>query len=231
MPSPLLAVDAPSLMYRAFFALPDSIKGTDGRPVNALLGVSNLLLLELERHAPRAVILCFGAEAASYRVELLERYHADRPEMPEKLVGQWEDAADYFSAFGWTVASDEMLEADDLLGTLAKLEEKAGGEALLYTGDRDMFQCTSAAVKVLYPQAGGRGAEVIGPKEVKQRYGIGPELVTDFIAPARRSLRRDPWREGGRGEGRRGPAARARIARRRARERARDHEAEAARRT
>ena len=187
MSSPLLAVDAPSLMYRAFFALPDSIKGTDGRPVNALLGVSNLLLLELERHAPRAVILCFGAEAASYRVELLERYHADRPEMPEKLVGQWEDAADYFSAFGWTVASDEMLEADDLLGTLAKLEEKAGGEALLYTGDRDMFQCTSAAVKVLYPQAGGRGAEVIGPKEVKQRYGIGPELVTDFIA-----LRGDP---------------------------------------
>ncbi len=187
MPSPLLAVDAPSLMYRAFFALPDSIKGTDGRPVNALLGVSNLLLLELERHTPRAVILCFGAEAATYRVELLERYHADRPEMPEKLVGQWEDAADYFSAFGWTVASDETLEADDLLGTLAKLEEKAGGEALLYTGDRDMFQCTSGSVKVLYPQAGGRGAEVIGPKEVKRRYGIGPELVTDFIA-----LRGDP---------------------------------------
>lgn len=187
MPAPLLAVDGPSLLYRAFYALPDSIKGKDGEPVNALLGVANLILLELERHKPRAVVLCFGAEAATYRVELLERYHADRPEMPDKLVGQWADAPHFFGAFGWTLASDEALEADDLLGTLARLETKAGGEALLYTGDRDMFQCTSESVKVLYPQAGGGGAEVIGPAEVRKRYGIGPELVTDFIA-----LRGDP---------------------------------------
>jgi len=184
---PLLAVDAPSLLYRAFYALPDSIKGKDGQPVNALLGTANLILLELEKHRPRAVILCFGAEAATYRVELLTAYHADRPEMPEKLVGQWADAADFFGAFGWTVAADESLEADDLLGTLARLEAKAGGEALLFTGDRDMFQCTSEAVKVLYPKPGGTGAEVIGPDEVRKRYGIGPELVTDFIA-----LRGDP---------------------------------------
>ena len=187
MSAPLLAIDGPSLLYRAFYALPDSIKGKAGQPVNALLGVANLILLEIERHEPRAVILCFGAEAAKYRVELLPRYHADRPEVPEKLVGQWDDVDDFFGAFGWTVASDGLLEADDLLGTLAKLETKAGGEALLYTGDRDMFQCTSESVKVLYPQAGGRGAEVIGPDEVRKRYGIGPELVTDFIA-----LRGDP---------------------------------------
>ncbi len=92
MAGPLLAVDAPSLLYRAFFALPDSIKGADGKPVNALLGTANLILREVEEHKPRAVALCFGAEAAAYRVELLSSYHADRPEMPEDLVHQWADA-------------------------------------------------------------------------------------------------------------------------------------------
>ena len=69
MPGPLLAVDAPSLLYRAFFALPGSITDGDGHPVNALLGCTNLVLQAVERHEPRAVALCFGAEAATYRVE------------------------------------------------------------------------------------------------------------------------------------------------------------------
>jgi DNA polymerase-1 len=187
MPAPLLAVDAPSMLYRAFYALPDSIKGADGKPVNALLGTANLVLAEIETHAPRAVAICFGAEAAAYRTELLGSYHADRPEMPEGLVGQWEDADAFFSAFGWTVASDDRLEADDLLGSLARLEEEAGGEALLLTGDRDMYQCATKAVKVLYVRTGKRGAERVGPGEVRTKYGIGPELVPDFIA-----LRGDP---------------------------------------
>ena len=186
-PAPLLAVDAPSLLYRAFYALPDSIKGTDGRPVNALLGAVNLILLEVERHGPRAVVLCFGAEAAVYRKQLYQPYHADRPEMPEALVPQWDDAAAFFGAFGWEVAADAELEADDLLGTYARLEEDAGGTALILTGDRDMYQCASEAVTVLFTKTGARGAEVVGPDEVRKRYGIGPELVPDFIA-----LRGDP---------------------------------------
>ena len=79
------------------------------------------------------------------------------------------------------------LEADDLLGTYARKEAEAGGQALLFTGDRDMFQCATEAVKVLYVRTGRQGAEVIGPDEVRARYGIGPELVPDFIA-----LRGDP---------------------------------------
>ena len=82
VPAPLLAVDAPSLLYRAFFALPDSIKDADGRPANALLGMANLVLWVIERHDPRAVVLCFGAEAAHYRTDLFPAYHADRPPMP-----------------------------------------------------------------------------------------------------------------------------------------------------
>jgi 5'-3' exonuclease len=187
MPQPLLAVDAPSLLYRAFYALPDSITDSKGVSVNALLGAANLVLAEIEEHNPRAVVMCFGAEAAAYRKKALPAYHADRPEMPENLVPQWERAKSFFEGFGWMVRRHATLEADDLLGTLAYLETKAGGDALLLTGDRDMFQCASAQVTVLYLQTGKRGAQPIGPKEVKARYGIGPELVPDFIA-----LRGDP---------------------------------------
>ena len=76
---PLLVCDAPALLYRAFFGLPDSIKGADGRPVNALLGSVNAVLWVVERYDPRAVVLCFGQEAAIYREEAFPAYHADRP--------------------------------------------------------------------------------------------------------------------------------------------------------
>ncbi len=133
-------------------------------------------------------MLCFGPDAAVYRVELYAGYHAERPEMPEGLRGQWADADEFFSAFGWTVAHHDSLEADDLLGSYAKLEERKGERTLLMTGDRDLFQCASELTTVLYVSTGGKqGGEEVGPKEVEQRYGIAPGLVPDFIA-----LRGDP---------------------------------------
>jgi 5'-3' exonuclease len=155
--------------------------------VNALLGTANLVLREVEQHEPRAVVLCFGPDAADYRLELFDGYHADRPEVPEGLVPQFEDSRAFFEAFGWTVAVSETLEADDLLGSYARREATRGGEALVMTGDRDMFQCAGERVRVLYVRTGGRGAEVVGPDEVRRRYGVPPELVPDFIA-----LRGDP---------------------------------------
>jgi 5'-3' exonuclease len=184
---PLLVVDAPSLLYRSFFALPKSIKRKDGTPVNALLGTANLLLREVEKHRPRAVALCFGPDAARYRVELYPPYHADRPPVPDELAPQFADARGFFGAFGWKSVIDDELEADDVMGSLAWTEERAGGEALLMTGDRDLFQCVSERVKVLYVKTGSKGAEVVDAAEVKRRYGIPPELVPDFIA-----LRGDP---------------------------------------
>jgi DNA polymerase-1 len=184
---PLLVVDAPSVLYRAFFALPKSITGTDGQPVNALLGGANLVLREVEAHPPRAVVLCFGPDAAEYRVELYAPYHSQRPPMPDELSPQWADAPAFFEAFGWTVVLHDTLEADDLMGSFAKAEQDAGGEALLMTGDRDLFQCVSDSVTVLYLKTGAKSAEVVDSAEVKRRYGIPPELVPDFIA-----LRGDP---------------------------------------
>ena len=98
MPGPLLAVDAPFVLYRSFYALPDSIKGPDGQAVNALLGATNLLLRIAADRSPRAIVLCFGAEAAPYRVELFPSYHADRPPVPDALAWQFERAPELFSA-------------------------------------------------------------------------------------------------------------------------------------
>ncbi|TMK74133.1 MAG: 5'-3' exonuclease [Actinobacteria bacterium] len=187
MADPLLIVDAPSLLYRAFFALPKSITDGEGRSVNALLGTTNLLLREVEKHEPRAVVLCFGPDAARYRKERFEPYHAERPPVPDQLAPQFADAPNFFGAFGWTSAISKELEADDVMGSLATAEEKAGGEALLMTGDRDLFQCVTDKVKVLYVRTGVRGGELVDAAEVKKRYGIPPELVPDFIA-----LRGDP---------------------------------------
>ncbi len=186
-PAPLLVVDTPSMLFRAFHALPDSIKGPDGHPVNALLGATNLILREVEAHQPRAVVLCFGPDAASYRVDLFPAYHADRDAMPDGLAQQWGESTEFFEAFGWTVARSESLEADDLLATFARREVEAGGVALLLTGDRDMYQCAGERVTVLYVRTGNKGAEEVTPDEVRRRYGVDPEQVPDFIA-----LRGDP---------------------------------------
>jgi 5'-3' exonuclease len=176
------------MLFRAFYALPRSIKGPDGNPVNALLGTANLLLREVERHDPRAVVLCFGPDAAHYRLELFPGYHADREAaFPDELRPQWEDSADFFGAFGWTIATSDDLEADDLLHSYALREKKAGGRTLLMTGDRDMFQCASGETKVLYVSTGKQGGQPMGPAQVKERYGIPPRLVPDLIA-----LRGDP---------------------------------------
>jgi len=187
VPGPLLAIDAPSMLYRAFYALPKSITDDEERPVNALLGTANLILREVEEHGPRAVVLCFGPDAADYRVELYDGYHAERPEMPAELGPQFEAAPGFFEAFGWAIADHASLEADDLLGSFARAEAEAGGRALLLTGDRDMFQCAGERVAVLYVRTGGKGAEIVDPAEVRRRYGVDPEQVPDFIA-----LRGDP---------------------------------------
>jgi DNA polymerase-1 len=187
VPRPLLVVDAPFLLYRSFFALPDTIKGAGGHSVNALLGGANALLRIAADRDPRAIVVCFGAEAARYRVELYPPYHADRPPVPDALAWQFERAPSFFEAFGWTEHTSEGLEADDLLGALASVETDAGGETLIVTGDRDMYQCVGERVHVLYLKSGITGFEEIDADEVQRRYGIPPELVPDFIA-----LRGDP---------------------------------------
>jgi 5'-3' exonuclease len=183
---PLLIADVPWLLYRAFFALPGSIVDGEGRPVNALLGTVNALLSAVEAVSPRAVAACVGAEQAVYRVELYRPYHAHRDPMPDALARQWRLAPQLLESLGWAVFASEELEADDVMFSLSRLETEAGGRALLMTADRDLFQAVGERAAVVEIGKDGKSVEV-GPEQVHERYGIGPELVPDFIA-----LRGDP---------------------------------------
>src|SRR5215212_5562868 len=184
---PLLVVDAPSLLYRAFFALPTTITDDAGRPVNALLGALNMVMRVVADRSPRAVVLAFGLDAAIYRTDAYAPYHAERPPVPDELAHQFADSHAFFGAFGWYCADTGEYEADDLLHSYATKEEQAGGTVLLLTGDRDLFQCATELTTVLYVKTGTKGVEEVDPDEVRRRYGVPPELVADFIA-----LRGDP---------------------------------------
>jgi 5'-3' exonuclease len=189
--APLLIADIPWLLYRSFFALPKSIKGADGRPVNALLGTINSLLAAIEAYPPRAVVACFGSEQARYRVELYPAYHAHRDPMPDELAHQWKQAPPLLESFGWTVADAGTveageLEADDAMFSHACCERDGGGEALLLTGDRDLYQALGKRVRVLELGKGGK-VVLLGMQHVRERHGVEPTQVPDLIA-----LRGDP---------------------------------------
>jgi 5'-3' exonuclease len=185
--APLLIADTPWLLYRAYFGVPKSIVGADGRPVNALLGTVNALLAVIEERPVRAVVACFGAEQAAYRVELYPPYHAHRDPMPAELAEQWAKAPDLLATLGWTVCDAGELEADDAMFSHARTEIEQGGEALLLTADRDLYQTVDEHTAVVKLEK-GHIVEKIGPEQVRERYhGVGPEQVPDLIA-----LRGDP---------------------------------------
>ncbi len=190
MAAPLLIADVPWLLYRSFFALPKSIVDAEGHPVNALLGTVNTLLsfveARLPTRRPRGVVACMGAEQADYRVRAYPAYHAHRDPMPPELAAQWQLAPALLESLGWTVSTSSDLEADDVMFSFARVEEEGGGRALLLTADRDLFAAVSDHVAVAELRKGGEIVEV-GPADVRERYGVPPELVADFIA-----LRGDP---------------------------------------
>ncbi len=192
MPSPLLIADVPWLLYRSYFALPKSIVGSDGQPVNALLGTVNAILTFFDARLPAradGVVACMGAEEAVYRVRLYPPYHAHREQMPPELAAQWKQAPALLQSLGWTYATSEDLEADDVMFSHALLEEERGGRALLLTGDRDLYGAVTdrVAVAELKKDPAHPAHGEIGPAQVRERYGVEPEQVPDFIA-----LRGDP---------------------------------------
>jgi DNA polymerase-1 len=184
--APLLTADLPWLLYRSYFALPKSIADAKGRPVNALLGTVNALLNMIDSQAPRCVVACTGAQDAAYRVKLYPPYHAHREPMPKELRRQWELAPELLEGLGWTVSGSAELEADDLMFSHALEEEDEGGRAMVFTGDRDLYGAVSDSVSVLEVRKGGEVLE-LGPAQVRERYGVEPAQVADFIA-----LRGDP---------------------------------------
>jgi DNA polymerase I len=183
---PLLVVDGDSLGHRAYHAMPP-VKGANGRPVGLLLGFANMLLATHAVVAPRATVVCLDSRVPSYRHELLPGYQGQRPAFADDLSGQLDELEELSEAFGFYAVKQPPWEADDLLASAVAVEEARGGEAFVFTSDRDSFQLVSQRTSVLMPGKPGDGPTRVGPEEVQERYGVRPDQVVDLIA-----LRGDP---------------------------------------
>jgi DNA polymerase I len=184
---PLLVIDGDSLAHRAYHALPKSIRRAEGRPGNALVGFSNFLVRLWENEQPRAVFVGWDTlDSPTYRHELFEGYQGGR-EFDAELLEQLDLLPRVVEAFGFAAAKAAGYEADDFLAAAVAQEEARGGTALVATSDRDAFQLASESTTILQPTRGVSELARIGPDEVRERYGVDPEQVPDFIA-----LRGDP---------------------------------------
>jgi DNA polymerase I len=184
---PLLAVDGDSFAHRSYHALPKSIRRADGGPAGLLTGVGNLVVRLWEEESPRAVLVAWDTlTVPTYRHVALESYQSGR-EFEADLLEQLDLAPQLVEALGFAVAKADGYEADDFLAAAVESEEQRGGSVLVASGDRDMFQLASERTTILQPQRGGGALARIGPAEVRERYGIEPHQVPDFIA-----LRGDP---------------------------------------
>jgi DNA polymerase-1 len=184
---PLLVIDGDSLAHRAYHALPKSIRRAEKKPANALVGFSNFLLRLWDAERPRAVFVGWDTLfVPTYRHELFAGYQAGR-EFDDELLEQLDLLPDVVRAFGFATAKGEGYEADDFLAAAVEEEEKRKGKALVVTSDRDSFQLASDLTTILQPTKGVSELARVGPAEVRERYGVEPEQVPDFIA-----LRGDP---------------------------------------
>jgi DNA polymerase-1 len=183
---PLLVMDGDSFTHRAYHALPKSMRRTDGGPSNALIGFTNMLLRLWQDEKPRGVLVAWDTlDVPTYRHEALEAYQSGR-EFDDDLLEQLDLLPAIVESAGLAAAKGAGYEADDFLAAAARAEERSGGTALVATSDRDAFQLVTDAVTVLQPARGAPPVR-IGPSEVRERYGVDPAQVTDFIA-----LRGDP---------------------------------------
>ena len=183
---PLLVIDGDSFAHRSYHALPKTIRRSDGKAAGAIVGFANFLLRFYADERPRAVIVGWDSlDAPTKRHEMFPAYQSGR-EFDDDLVEQLNVLPELVAAFGFANAKAPGFEADDFLAAAVAAEERAGGSALVASGDRDSFQLASLRTTILYPSRGGEIAR-IGPEEVRERYGVDPKQVPDFIA-----LRGDP---------------------------------------
>ena len=184
---PLLAVDGDSFAHRAYHALPTSIRLADGRPANALDGFMSMLVRLWQAERPRAVVVGWDTlEVPTYRHELFPGYQAGRV-FDEALLEQLDLLPGLAASAGIVCGKAAGYEADDFLAAAVARERAAGGATLVATSDRDAFQLAGPDVTILQPKRGVSLLDRVGPEQVRERYGVEPEQVPDFIA-----LRGDP---------------------------------------
>src|SRR5579883_2377569 len=200
---PLLVIDGDSFAHRSYHALPKTIRRSDGNGAGAIVGFANFLLRLYQTERPRAVIVGWDTlEAPTERHKKFPAYQSGR-EFDDALVDQLRILPEFVAACGFANAKAPGYEADDFLAAAVAAEERHGRTALVASGDRDAFQLASETTTILFPLRAGEIAH-IGPAEVRERYGVDPKQVPDFIA-----LRGDPSDKlpGARGVGPKGAAA------------------------
>ena len=200
---PLLVVDGDSFAHRAYHALPKSIRRRGNKGAGAIVGFANILLRLYDAERPRAVLVAWDTlDAPTYRNRLFADYQGGRS-FDDELCDQLDVLPQFVLACGFACAKAPGYEADDFLAAAVAREERRGGTTIVATGDRDAFQLASDRTTILQPLRAGEWAR-IGPAEVRERYGVEPEQVPDFIA-----LRGDPSDKlpGAKGVGAKGAAS------------------------
>ncbi len=186
MQRPLLVIDGDSFAHRAFHGLPKTIRRSGGGGGGAIVGFANFLLRLFDSEQPRAVLVGWDTlDAPNFRQRLFPPYQSGRAFDPE-LIEQLDVLPEFVAACGFVNAKAAGFEADDFLAAAVASEAQRHDTALVASGDRDAFQLASDTTTILHPVKAGEIAR-IGPAEVRERYGVEPLQVPDFIA-----LRGDP---------------------------------------
>jgi DNA polymerase I len=183
---PLLVIDGDSLAHRSYHGVPKSVRRRGNMGGGAVLGFANFLLRLYGQEKPRAVLVGWDTlDAPTYRHRALATYQSGRA-FDAELLDQLDVLPQFVAACGFAYAKAPGYEADDFLAAAAAQEERRGGTAIVASGDRDAFQLASDKTTILQPVRAGEMAR-IGPAEVRERYGVEPKQVPDFIA-----IRGDP---------------------------------------
>ena len=175
--NPLILVDGSSYLYRAYHAFPP-LTNSKGEPTGAMYGVLNMLRSLLLQYQPTHAAVVFDAKGKTFRDELFEHYKSHRPPMPDDLRQQIEPLHAMVKAMGLPLLAVSGVEADDVIGTLALEAERVGRPVLISTGDKDMAQLVTPGVTLINTMTN----TILGPDEVRTKYGVPPELIIDFLA-------------------------------------------------
>jgi DNA polymerase I len=176
----LFLIDGNSLAYRAFFALPESIGTSDGRPTNAIYGLASMLVKIIDEHHPQGVVVAWDA-GMSGREVTYDLYKAQRKPRPDLLREQWPHLMPLVEAFGYTNVKVDGYEADDVIASLVKQAREQGIEVMVVTGDRDAYQLVDEGVRVMSTSRGITETKIYDRAAVEERYGVPPELITDLM--------------------------------------------------
>ncbi|OFW56253.1 MAG: DNA polymerase I [Candidatus Solincola sediminis] len=180
-PKKIILIDGHSLAYRAFYALPPDLVTSSGQMINAVYGFTSMLIKVLEELRPGAVIVAFDKGKAEFRTERFADYKAHRKPMPDGLREQLDMIHAVLGSLGMPVFEQEGYEADDILATLTeKIPEDS--EIYIVTSDRDALQLVTDKVKVVANRKGITDIMFYDPEKVKERYGVEPAQIVDYLA-------------------------------------------------